>query len=111
LSFHAFYLDPFYMKWAGKGYARVSAWVTAMDEKIIDPLLNRLGIGFVVFSKLMDLADKLLVDGLVNLLARVAYWTGDFIRLFHSSRVQVQFIWGMIGLILILLGFHLFSYE
>jgi hypothetical protein len=79
-----------------------------LDKKLIDGWIDRLGMALVVVSKAVELFDKLIVDGVVGLVARISESFGNFIRLFHTSRVQLQFFWAVFLLILFVLGFELF---
>ncbi len=103
LSLNAFYLDHFYKDVLRPAYIRFSKSTNSVDEELIDLAINNLGMGFVVASKLIDIFDKVIVDGIVNFAARISKIMGDVIRLFHSSRVQLQVFWSVIGIVLILL--------
>jgi NADH-quinone oxidoreductase subunit L len=102
----AFYLDSFYLQLA-KFSTRLSQSVAYLDRKIIDPFIDLFSIGFVVFSKLMELMDKLMVDGVVKFLGNLAGLMGRFFSMFQAARVQLHVFWMVVGILLLLIGFHL----
>ncbi len=107
-SMHALYLDQFYHESMVKAFNMISEIIYGLDRRFIDPVLNWLGMSFVVFSKLMDLVDKLIVDKLVEFVAYISKLGGDFLRLFHGRRVQLHIFWAVLGTILILLWINNF---
>ena len=107
VSLHAFFVDRLYQVTVVKGYeklARITSWV---DRRVIDRLINGLGVGTVLLSKAMDLVDKLVVDGVVRLVSTISYYTGNFVRLFHANRVQLHFFWALIALLIVILSSQL----
>ena len=108
LSYHAFYVDSFYTRLISPVFIQLARACYWFDKKIIDRLIHSVGISTVLLSKAVDLIDKLLVDGLVNMLGNLQVWIGNFIRLFHANRVQLHFFWAILLLILVIIGFEIF---
>jgi NADH-quinone oxidoreductase subunit L len=108
VAYHGFGLDRFYMVALNKSFLFLSYLVSSVDRKIIDPFLNWLGIGVVVGSKLIDILDKVIVDGIVNGLAWLSAFFGNFIRLFQAVRVQLHVFWALVGVIIILIWISIF---
>jgi len=103
LSYSAVYLDLFYEKIIGPLFlllAQITAWI---DRKIIDALVNGLGILMVVLSKFLGLGDRLFVDGLIRVIGGVSIIFGDATRRTQSRFLQTQLSWLLVGVILILL--------
>jgi len=73
-----------------------------IDTVLINPLLNIISIIVVIFSKLTDLFDKLIVDGLVSIVRKVMQIFGLIFTKLHSERVQLHFVSAIIGLVIIL---------
>ena len=108
LSFNAFFVDWFYTRVLSVAFIAFCKRLFIFDKKWIDGFINAVGVFTVLVSKAADLIDKILVDGIVNLLARLQVWIGNMIRLFHASRVQLHFFWAVILLVLVVIGFEIF---
>ncbi|MFZ9046499.1 MAG: NADH-quinone oxidoreductase subunit L [Cyclobacteriaceae bacterium] len=108
LSFNAFFVDWFYTRVLSVAFIAFCKRLFIFDKKWIDGFINAVGVFTVLVSKAADLIDKILVDGIVNLLAGLQVWIGNMIRLFHASRVQLHFFWAVILLVLVVIGFEIF---
>ena len=42
-----------------------------IDTVLINPFVNKMSVSIVVLSKITDLFDKLIVDGLISLMKRI----------------------------------------
>jgi NADH-quinone oxidoreductase subunit L len=108
LSYSAFYLDSIYENIVSPAYLFLSRIVGWIDTKVLNKIVDGLGVSVVVFAKFISLIDGLLVDGLVRLLGRLAMVFGDITRRIQSRFVQTQLIWLLLGIIFILI-YILFS--
>ena len=97
----AFWIERFYDTVIVGAYNGISGLVRVFDLKVVDRMINFAGVLFVVFAKLMDLIDKLVVDGLVKMIAKTSSLLGQLIRSFQSYRVQLHFFWALAGLLLL----------
>jgi NADH-quinone oxidoreductase subunit L len=107
VTLNAFYIDRFYQEVIIKGFLRIGELVSWFDKNVIDRMINSLGVFTVLIAKVADLVDKLIVDGVTKLASWVSYQVGNFIRLFHSSRVQVHFFWALLALLVVILSSQL----
>lgn len=103
LSNRSFFLDEVYEKRLIPAFDWVAVKAGLFDRRLIDRLIDLLGIAFIVLSKGMDLIDKLLVDGLVKLIAYLADVVGRFTRFFTAARMQLHILWLIVGVIFIYL--------
>jgi len=79
-------------------FAKGFAWI----DKKIDTLLHFTAVGSVVLAKVLNIVDRLIVDGFVNLLAWLAALFGKGTAGLHSKEAQQQIIWLLIAIVLIL---------
>ena len=99
---NGFYLDKFYIEILLPSFDWLVFKTSKIDTVLINPLLNVMSITVVILSKLTDLFDKLIVDGLVSLVKRVVQILGLLFTKFHAERVQMHFVSAIIGLVIIL---------
>jgi NADH-quinone oxidoreductase subunit L len=103
LSANSFYVDNFYNKGLVRAFDKLVVWVGRFDKVVIDGFLDKMGVSFIVFSKIIDLVDKLLVDGVVKFVAYFTHLLGRFTRLFTAARMQLHIFWLIVGVIVIYL--------
>ncbi len=102
-SFQAFYLDKIYQSYLLNGYQQIAHFVKSIDNRVLDPVIDKTGMFVVLTAKVMDIFDKVIVDGILNFISWIFRAIGDFVRLFHSRRVQLHLFWSVTGIILILI--------
>lgn len=91
-----FYLDLFYQKAiVEKIIHPVSDWVTRFDQKILDRLVNILGILPVIFGHIVAWADRTFIDGTINTLAWLAQYLGKTAKKWQLGSAS-SFIAGMV---------------
>jgi hypothetical protein len=73
-----------------------------VDTVLINPFFNKISVSIVVLSKVTDLFDRLIVDGLISLIKSVVQILGSMFTKFHPVRVQMHFVSAIIGLVIIL---------
>lgn len=105
LSLNGWYINDFYAFMAA-GYGRITKFASKADRQVIDPMVNSLGVYSVVFSKLLAIFDREVVDGLVNLAAWISRQVGSFLSRVQSPRVQSQIAWMLVALVVIILWFQ-----
>ena len=103
LSYSAFYLDSIYENIISPTYLLLSRIVNWIDRKVLDKIVDGLGVSVVVLAKFISLADRLLIDGFARLVGEVAMFFGDTTRRIQSRFVQTQLIWLLLGIIFILI--------
>jgi NADH-quinone oxidoreductase subunit L len=94
------YFDELYNATAIAGtlaFSRISAW---FDLKVIDAAVNGVAKGTVVGSWASGLTDNRVVDGLVNLVARVIGWFGATLREIQTGKVQSYILAALGALVL-----------
>ncbi len=104
LSFHGWYLEKFYdqINWVFVRVVYLSGW---LDQKVIDRIVEGLGIFGVVIAKLAGWFDQYIIDGMVNLTASLSRLAGNLFTGFQSSKIQIQIAWLLLTLLVILLWF------
>jgi NADH-quinone oxidoreductase subunit L len=73
-----------------------------VDRKIVDGFVNLIGMAEVVGAHLAGMFDQHVIDGLVNFVATTSGWLGQITRRIQSGQVQLQFVWALIGIALII---------
>jgi|TARA_B110000503_G_scaffold117150_1_gene176865 NADH-quinone oxidoreductase subunit L len=100
---NAFYLDQIYMKTLVPAFNWIVVQTARVDEVLINPIIDRFAVFFVVLGKVINLIDKNLVDGGVQLISRLTEVAGDNLRKLQNARVQMHFVVALLGLLLLLL--------
>lgn len=103
VSYFGLYLDKFYGRVAGYGYAYLTKALAYFDHRVIDGFINSQKVFWVVVSKVTKLMDNYLIDGLVSGVVRVANMCGRMISGIQAGKVQSEIQWLIFGLILILM--------
>ncbi|MEM8938563.1 MAG: NADH-quinone oxidoreductase subunit L [Bacteroidota bacterium] len=105
--FHGFYLTHLYEN-VGKFFKSISQVSILVDQKGIDPLLHFSAVSSVVFSKVLALIDRFIVDGPVNLLAYLSGYIGRRFAGLSSRDGQTQLGWLLLIVTLVLIYIQLF---
>jgi len=66
----------------------VAGRVAAFDKQVIDVCIDKLAVGVLNVSRLDDLIDRYLVDGLVNLVGNWTYTIGRSLRAVQTGRLR-----------------------
>ena len=101
LIFEGVYLTKMY-ELVGKSSFVLASFIKRIDASLIDPLLNAIAISSVVFSKVLGLVDRFIVDGPVNKIASFSSFIGRRLAGLSSRDLQTQLLWLMFFVILIL---------
>jgi len=99
---NGFYLDKFYIGILVPSFDWLAFKISKVDTVLINPFFNKISVSIVVLSKLADLFDRLIVDGLISLIKSVVQILGSMFTKFHPARVQMHFVSAIIGLVIIL---------
>jgi NADH-quinone oxidoreductase subunit L len=102
LSEQNWYLDALYNRLIVRPFmrfARLSYW---FDRRIIDRLVDLIGMGNVVLAHVISWVDRMIVDGLVNGASSLAHQFGSLTRSVQNGRVQSYIASAVVGLLLII---------
>jgi len=99
---NGFYLDKFYMGVLLPSFDWLAFKTSKVDTVLINPFFNKISVSIVLLSKVTDLFDRLIVDGLISLIKSVVQILGSMFTKFHPARVQMHFVSAIIGLVIIL---------
>ena len=86
---------------------RIASLSRRVDVQIIDRIVNGIGMFNVIIAHIVRFFDQSVVDGLVNLSARLVGGVGQFTRNIQGGKVQGYFIWVILGMFLILMFYFI----
>jgi len=110
LLWNKYYLDELYMACFIMSTRALSRLIALFDRTVIDGVVNFFGWFGVLWSFLVDLADRWVVDGLgVNGSARAVGYAGEKLSYTQTGRVR-QYLVLMIAGIVILSGLCVFAF-
>ena len=102
LSEHNWYLDGFYKRLIVRPFVRLAYLSYGFDRRVIDKLVDFVGIGTTVLAHMIGWADRMIVDGLVNGASWLAHRLGNLTRSVQNGRVQSYIASAVVGLLVIL---------
>jgi len=97
-----FYLDEFYVYAVGVPVAYISRILSQFDKIIIDGLVNLIGTLTWIFAAVSRLFDVYIVDGLVNLSGWLTSSAAGSLRRLQTGLVQNYLLFVVIGIVTIL---------
>jgi NADH-quinone oxidoreductase subunit L len=100
---NTFYLDTFFNTLVTRPVGHLSSLCAQVDRKYIDGFLHGAAYAQVTVAHIIGWIDKAIVDGIVNFVARLASWSGAFVRTFQSGNIQMYIFWAAMGLLLLTL--------
>ncbi|XOV93827.1 MAG: NADH-quinone oxidoreductase subunit L [Bacteroidota bacterium] len=105
ISYYGWYLEYAYdqVSYIFMKMVQGAGW---FDKKIVDRLVDAIGVAGVVVAKLIGWFDKYIVDGLVNLIAMISQLMGRFFTSFQSPKIQKQIAWLLLSLLGLILWFQ-----
>jgi NADH-quinone oxidoreductase subunit L len=106
ISRNQWYIDEIYQFVFVKGITKFSAAMYSFDKAIIDGVVNLSAKVGLFLSLLSEAIDRYIIDGLVNGAASLAKTIGNFARHFQTGRLQHY----MLAMILAVLTFFLIQY-
>lgn len=102
LSFNFWHLNKVYLIVVRFAAILFSQRLAVFDKKWIDGIVHWIGIISTVFGHVLAWVDRALVDGTVHLVTGIANRTGSATRTVQSGKVQLYFVWGLLGLLLLI---------
>jgi len=87
-SNRAWYFDTAYRFLFVRPVESISRFSYKFDKLIVDGLVNLLAVGVDILSGISDWFDRNIIDGFVNGISSFARKTGDFTRQFQSGKLQ-----------------------
>lgn len=108
ISRHNWYLDNLYDFLIVRGVHALSVACAWFDHKIVDGIVNVIGVFNVIVAKLTGWFDRTFVDGLVRLAAYATMQLGSAIRFNRSGKIQTYFIWTLVGVLIFIIWFSLY---
>jgi NADH-quinone oxidoreductase subunit L len=100
--YNGFGLDTLYLNLFGKTTLKLATITDTTDRKWIDGLLHFTAYSQVAISHAVAWLDKVVVDGSVNMLAKLAGVVGSFTRSFQGGKIQLYIFWSIMALIIFL---------
>jgi NADH-quinone oxidoreductase subunit L len=101
LIFNKYYIDELYHATVIKGSIKFASFLAWWDRNVIDGLVNLCAKIGRALSEIQGLIDRYIVDGLVNLVAAVILKSGHKIRQLQTGQLQTYILWLAIGAILL----------
>lgn len=98
LSFNKWYFDEIYQATVINGTVGLGMLMGWFDNKVIDGMVNltaKIARGFGYF---IGYFDNGVIDGIVNLVANTTGFFGASLRKIQTGRVQTYIVWAVIGL-------------
>ncbi len=99
LSYHQLYIDRFYQNYIVKSIVWVSKKLYGFDRIVVDGLVNSLAKISLITANVSSWIDRNLVDGLINFIAFRVRDIGSFARGFQTGKVQ-QYLLTMLIVVL-----------
>ncbi|WP_242920506.1 NADH-quinone oxidoreductase subunit L [Pontibacter liquoris] len=108
LSYQQLYFNQVYQRAFVRPALLLARGLYRVDKRVIDYTLNYGSKWLVVFAKIMAWFDRLVVDGLVWLVAALSRLVGGLGRNLQNGKVQSYYAYSLFGFILIILYIVLF---
>ena len=102
---HKWCFDELYAFLFVRPVLRISGWVAAWTRTCIDWLADNSAKAVEWLSRVDEWIDRLLVDSLINLIARWTYAIGLWLRVFQTGNIRQYVMWlvaGFIGLFVLM---------
>jgi NADH-quinone oxidoreductase subunit L len=100
---HAFYVDNFVSKFMVRTGFYFSMATEKTDRRVINGTIHLVAYAHVTFAHFIGWADRILIDGTVDTVGRLAKLTGSVARSFSGGKIQVYIFWSVFALIVFLL--------
>lgn len=105
LSFKSWYIEAFY-DLVSRVYLRLARTFSRIDKKVLDGIVNGIGVWTVVSSKVLAIIDREIIDGIVNFMAWFSKTIGGMLTGIQSGKIQNQLVWLLVLLLSIVLWFQ-----
>jgi NADH-quinone oxidoreductase subunit L len=100
---HNFFIDKFYQIGIIKPSLTLAQASQTVDTDWIDSMLHRIVYAQIAFSHLVGWGDRVVIDGLVNLLAKTGKSIGSASRSFSNGKIQSYITWAMLAVIIFII--------
>lgn len=101
-SYHYGYLDQLYQRVVTGPALWLASLVNRTDQRVVDGVVDGVGLGTVMLAHFARFADRFGVDGLVNGLGNAARSAGQLTRSVQDGRVQTYIATALAVVILLL---------
>ena len=98
LSFNKWYFDEIYQATVINGTVGLGMLMAWFDNKVIDGMVNLTAKITRGFGYFIGYFDNGVIDGIVNLVANTTGFFGASLRKIQTGRVQTYIVWAVIGL-------------
>lgn len=98
------YLNNLYQRTFGALVTSGASAATYIDKKWIDGMIHAVAYTTATISHIVAWADRVIVDGLVNGVARIAAAVGAFVRSFQGGKIQHYISWAILAIIIFLIS-------
>ncbi|QSE95946.1 NADH-quinone oxidoreductase subunit L [Fulvivirga lutea] len=102
ISLNNWYLDDIYQLLLIKPFTSFAQILKRLEHKIIDRIVNLIGIGTAVLSHVIGWLDRHVVDGFVSASVYVVGRTGLITKSVQGGKVQSYILLAILGLIIII---------
>lgn len=96
------WLDSLYERTIGTASLSLAAATDRFDRKWIDGIIHFSVYAQVAVSHALAFFDRIVIDGLVDGMAKMAGWVGSFTRSFQRGKIQLYIFWSIAVLIIFL---------
>ena len=100
---NAFYLDQIFDRGVGRLILAGSVGVHHIDRKWVDGVVHAAAYAQVTLAHIVGWIDKMIVDGTVLGIARLASATGAATRSFQGGKIQLYIFWAIFAVIIFLI--------
>jgi len=98
-----FFVDKLYEFGIIKPAVKLAHVSQTIDTGWIDRTLHRIVFAQVALSYLLSWTDRMLIDGLVNRIAKTGRGLGSVSRSFANGKIQSYILWAMLALIIFII--------
>lgn len=102
LSHSNWYLNELYQKTFIRLWEKAIALASWLDSRLIDPVIDLLGMGYVVFSHVSAWIDRTFVDGFIHSTVWLSGRAGQLSRSMQGGRIQTYLLLMVLGLLAVL---------
>jgi NADH-quinone oxidoreductase subunit L len=100
---NGFYVDNAYEVAVAKTIYASDRAVTYIEQKWIDKGIHGLVYLQVIFAHVISWIDSVLIDGMVNGIARLTGFGGKITRSFQGGNIQLYIFWAVFAIIIFII--------
>jgi NADH-quinone oxidoreductase subunit L len=102
LLLNKYYVDEIYNAIFVEGTIKLTEIMGSFDLRVIDGIVNLSARLTTLFSKINGWADNKIVDGAVNLVANSTIYAGGRLRLIQTGKIQTYLLIFLTGIIVMM---------